>query len=194
MTREPWEKLVFVKAWLQAGHAQATTIGLGTTLSCGGSSFCLHWAPLTLPNWRYQQSHKNQMTHNYLLLALTLPHHRAVVPRTETSSDRDQFCLANIKYLLNISDTWNKFLKSLFMTQRRKPFIRESSESDLPHHCLPSMVIKWQQHLSPHSEMGTEWLHLPSQENSNQFRMLLFPLHTLCSAASAAEACAASSP
>lgn len=55
---------------------------------------------------------------------------------------------------VTISDTWNKFLKSLFMTQWRKPFIRESSERDLPHHCLPSMDIKWQQHLGPHSQKG----------------------------------------
>lgn len=68
---------MFVKAWLQT---------LETTLSCEGSSFSLHQAPPALPSWRYQQSHKKQMAHNYLLLALALSRHRAGVPRTETSS------------------------------------------------------------------------------------------------------------
>lgn len=82
-------------------------------------------------------------------------------------------------FTVTISDTWNKFLESLCMTQRRKPFIRESPERDLPHHCLLSMDIKWQQHLALYSQIGTEWLHLPSQQNSNQFHIFLCPL--LCS-------------
>lgn len=69
-------------------------IRLGTTLSCEGSSSSLHWAPPTLPNWRYQQSHKKQMAQSHPTFSWHWLCHITVLVRP-----RDQFCSANIRCL-----------------------------------------------------------------------------------------------
>lgn len=145
-------------------------VRLGTTLSCGGSSCSLHWAPPTLPNWSYQQSHRKQMAQSHRLssgiscVTSRCWWHREPHPAWQTA---DAFSLSN-----HYQGHFKCLLKWLFTMQRRKPSNREAADGSLPHHRQTGQQLPlWQgpykhraaSRCPSHPQPVTEWVHLSFQ-------------------------------